>query len=1501
MKTQPTVSACPKQASCTWPQAIRARWGLLCALFVLFAATLSNASAVGFTNDCLIVRCPPQVVTNYICDDAFVTQTYPIVVSNKCSSVQVQVHCNPPPGTPLPPGVHPIQCVVTANGQVMAECSFQMVIIRDITPPEIRCPSNMVASACPSPTGACGALVTYPAPMATDNSGSVAVVCNPPSGSMFPCGVSTVTCVATDRCGNKDECSFTVTVNQQGNGPTIQCSGDVTVNTCTNGAVVNFNVAGTAPIVCTPPSGSVFPVGINSVLCVASNACGTAECSFKVTVVPGQAEPPSIKCPSNMVVTATCASNCVPVNFPLPVVLNGGFAGCNFAPGTCFPIGVTTVTCRATNNCGQVATCSFNIRVVPGGEPPKIQCSGDVVVETCSPNGTIATYAAPFVSPPSAGVICTPASGGFFPVGTTTVTCVASNNCGVARCTFDVVVRLKPPVTIQCPTNLITITAPCGSNCVPVSYPPPFVANGVLESCNPPPGTCLPIGLHTVVCRATNDCGTVASCEFQIRVVPGQGDLPRINCPSNIVVRTCESNKCEVVNYPLPTVFNGTLVNCFPPPGTCFNLGVTPVTCVASNDCGTNSCKFTVTVRPIAPPVIRCPTNDITVLAPCGSNCVPVYFPAPFVSNGALEKCDIAPGTCLPVGIHPVVCTATNICGVQAKCEFVVRVVPGQGEPPVLNCPSNIVVEVCATNCAPVQYPLPIVFNGTLAGCNPPPGNCFPIGTTPVTCIATNGCGTNSCTFTVTVRAKPAVSIKCPTNNITLLAPCGSNCVPVSYPAPIVMNGTLVGCDVPPGTCLPVGQHVITCRATNDCGQTALCEFVVRVLPGEGRPPVINCPSNILVEVCNTNCTPVQYPLPTVFNGTLVNCSVPSGTCFPAGVTPVTCVATNGCGTNSCTFTVTVRPVPPVFVRCPSNIVVTTCSSGEVVTYPPPVIIGNTNNVVSVYANPPSGSFFPIGTNRVTYCLVDRCGRTNCCEFLVIVKPGTPCVKPPSSMVLWLPFDEPVGPMAANIIPGAPNGWHSGGVTPFLGQYVLNSLRFDGINDFVRVPNYAAIMLNNSDITIDAWVRRETPDQGRRVIVSKLGQVPFGAGVRGYEFYLNNGVMHLFLGGAVAQNYNSGIVVPADGNWHHVAVTVRRPAGGRVRFYLNGGLVNQQAGPITAPLGNNNSLFVGASTWPVPNSFFRGHIDEVEIFRRELTPGEIFGLWNAKQAGKCKVKVVVPPHVAFRPNQECVNVKVRISNCTGLPQEITWVADAPAPILTPHGALVLPPYGTETVTVTICRPEVSVFREIPWSLSVFPGRQCPIVTVGTLIDPGAVEIELPTDPVSIRGTNETTIDLDLNGLTVDANVRLRVVREDGEDDTQFVSLNGLPPGTPLQYSATAGASGQAKALQGQTVTVAFAEADPVGHYTILIEADTDGDGEFEPLSSFDVENPVVPPPTLQIVNGQLIWNDEGNGIGVLEVADSIDGPWTPVEGGPGTAVEASGSMKFYRIAIPTTE
>ncbi|WP_051405167.1 HYR domain-containing protein [Bacillus cihuensis] len=236
--------------------------------------------------------------------------------------------------------------------------------------PTIMCPANVTQDNDP---GVCGAVVNFPTPTASTSCPGVQVICSPASGSSFPVGKTTVTCTATDICGGTAECSFTVTVNDV-EPPTIICSGNITQDNDPGvcGAKVNYppptvndNCPG-ATFVCSPPSGSLFPVGTTKVTCTATDVAGntSAPCSFTVTV--NDTEPPVINCPPDLTVCNDRCSNGAIVHFD-PIVSDncpGVTAVCTPASGSFFPPCTTTVICKATDASGNTSICSFRVKVI---------------------------------------------------------------------------------------------------------------------------------------------------------------------------------------------------------------------------------------------------------------------------------------------------------------------------------------------------------------------------------------------------------------------------------------------------------------------------------------------------------------------------------------------------------------------------------------------------------------------------------------------------------------------------------------------------------------------------------------------------------------------------------------------------------------------------------------------------------------------------------------------------------------------------------------------------------------------------------------------------------------------------------------------------------------------------------------------------------------------------------------------------------------------------------
>jgi len=77
----------------------------------------------------------------------------------------------------------------------------------------LTCPADIAAD---TVFGGYSAVVNYPAPLVSGATSDLVVVCNPPSGSYFPLGTTTVICTATDALGNIiAACSFKVTVSDK--------------------------------------------------------------------------------------------------------------------------------------------------------------------------------------------------------------------------------------------------------------------------------------------------------------------------------------------------------------------------------------------------------------------------------------------------------------------------------------------------------------------------------------------------------------------------------------------------------------------------------------------------------------------------------------------------------------------------------------------------------------------------------------------------------------------------------------------------------------------------------------------------------------------------------------------------------------------------------------------------------------------------------------------------------------------------------------------------------------------------------------------------------------------------------------------------------------------------------------------------------------------------------------------------------------------------------------
>jgi hypothetical protein len=158
-------------------------------------------------------------------------------------------------------------------------------------PPVVSC-SNVVAECTGGLTP-----VTYTVRAFDNCDGPVPVTCVPPSGTGFRVGTSNVICTARDSAGNTSSCSFTVTVVDT-IPPQVNCPANITAPaTSSSGAVVTYvagasDACGILSFVCSPPSGSTFPVGVTTVVCTAIDLAGhSSTCSFTISVLEANRPP----------------------------------------------------------------------------------------------------------------------------------------------------------------------------------------------------------------------------------------------------------------------------------------------------------------------------------------------------------------------------------------------------------------------------------------------------------------------------------------------------------------------------------------------------------------------------------------------------------------------------------------------------------------------------------------------------------------------------------------------------------------------------------------------------------------------------------------------------------------------------------------------------------------------------------------------------------------------------------------------------------------------------------------------------------------------------------------------------------------------------------------------------------------------------------------------------------------------------------------------------------
>ena len=671
------------------------------------------------------------------------------------------------------PAAESVVLTAGVNGSLIDQVTLDTLSL------DFTCPTDIVANA---DLGQCSKSNVTWTVSAVDGCVVTNVVCTPPIGSTFPVGTNLVTCVVMDSEGGTKTCTFNVIVHDT-QPPVVTCPADITVarnpNLC--GTIVNFTPTAVdncsvAGIISTPPSGSLFPLGVTPVTCVAYDTSSNAStpCTFNVRVVDYTGDLPTNQpcwrgqSGSTFQEWAFSVSN-NPASLPAELVTN--VYGTPTASLVLGPFSSGYIDQDPFLGCvqgiwdlGRSGTMTFNIPNNPSGGTYKyvqVQVTQYRDSSIYITNATISIAGGVEVSEQQQ-LLRTNAIGGQWVVDRTiwrltpspaseTIVLTAGSNGSL----IDQVVVDTLSLNFTCPTDIAT-NADAGlcskSN---VTWTVPAVDGCVVTNvvCTPTNGSTFAVGTNPVTVVIMDGEGGTKTCNFNVIVTDNQ---PPVAQCKTITVYLDAFGQATINGT---NVDNGSYDNCgialrtvFPNSFTCANKGSNSVIFTVVDVHGNSStCNATVIVADNLPPVMTLIGASVVT-----NECHTPYADAGFT---AVDNC---PGTLTyatnstvnanAVGIYSITYTAIDLSG---NSNSVTRTVVVQDTtPPVINLVgASVVTNECHTFYTDAGFIASDSCSASLTYTTNSTVNTNLVGSYSITYMAIDPSGnSNSVTRTVVVR-----------------------------------------------------------------------------------------------------------------------------------------------------------------------------------------------------------------------------------------------------------------------------------------------------------------------------------------------------------------------------------------------------------------------------------------------------------------------------------------------------------------------------------------------------------------------------------------------------------------------------------------------------------------------------------------------------------------------------------------------------------------------------
>lgn len=191
---------------------------------------------------------------------------------------------------------------------------------------------------------------------------------------------------------------------------------------------------------------------------------------------------------------------------------------------------------------------------------------------------------------------------------------------------------------------------------------------------------------------------------------------------------------------------------------------------------------------------------------------------------------------------------------------------------------------------------------------------------------------------------------------------------------------------------------------------------------------------------------------------------------------------------------------------------------------------------------------------------------------------------------------------------------------------------FDGVNEYVEVPDNAALDITN-ELTVAAWIYMRTAPSELHTIVSKDTN---------YEYHVDSQRRVYWWWNDSSGNTRSFTASPqlALNRWYHVAITYQ--SGAQV-IYIDG--VAQGTANYSGALATNDLPFYVGTDWNYLSRAFDGYIDEVRVVADALTAAEVQALRDETHPCANSARFTIT-HNAFGINCVAETITVHVVDAT---------------------------------------------------------------------------------------------------------------------------------------------------------------------------------------------------------------------------------------------------------------